>query len=102
VTVVGGAATLQLAAPGAGVSGSVLVRPNLGAAAAGAYCTNAAGPPTSPAAAAGMAYLLGRWDDAADPDTNPTTSHDDKPAARAVFGVFGSQPRNFIFQRENY
>jgi hypothetical protein len=49
-----------------------------------------------------MAYLLGRWDDAADPDTNPTTSHDDKPAARAVYGVFGSQPRNFIFQRENY
>jgi hypothetical protein len=99
---VGGAATLQLAAPGSGVTGSLLLRPNLGATTTGSYCNNAATPPASPAAVAGMAYLLGRWDDAADPDTNPATSWDDKPPARAVFGVFGSQPRNFIFQRENY
>ena len=102
VTLVSGAATLQLAAPGSGVTGSLLLRPNLAATTTGAYCNNAAAPPTSPTAAAGMTYLLGRWDDAADPDTNPNTSYDDKPSARAVFGVFGSQPRNFIFQRENY
>jgi hypothetical protein len=93
---------LQLAAPGSGVTGSLLLRPNLATTTTGAYCTNAAAPPTAPAAAAGMTYLLGRWDDAADPDTNANTNYDDKPSARAVFGVFGSQPRNFIFQRENY
>jgi hypothetical protein len=38
-------------------------------------------------------YLKGNW-------AGPTFTAD--PASRAAFGLFGSQPRNFIFFRENY
>jgi hypothetical protein len=58
--------------------------------------------PTSPTAAAGFPYLLGRWNDASNPDGNANTNYDDKPGARATFGLYGSQPNNFIFQRENF
>jgi hypothetical protein len=47
-------------------------------------------------------YLLGRWDDTANPDADGSTSYDDKPAGQAGFGLYGSQPKNFIFFRENY
>jgi len=90
--------TLSLTAPGAGNNGSVLVTANLDSA-GGSYCD-----PGSYVAAtnAGLSHLLGRWDDAADPDADPSTDYDDKPAARAAFGLYGSQPNNVIYMRENY
>jgi len=98
LTLAAGAATLSLTAPGAGNDGSVLVTANLGSA-GGSYCN-----PGSYVAAtnAGLSHLLGRWDDAADPDADPSTDYDDKPAARAAFGLYGSQPNNVIYMRENY
>ena len=84
-----GLGTLVLASPGTGNNGTVLLTANLNSA-AGSYCN-----PASYVAAtnANKAYLLGRWDSG--------TAYDDKPSARAAFGVYG-QPRNFIFFRENY
>lgn len=38
-------------------------------------------------------YLQGRW---------TASNYDQDPSARAALGLFGSQPRNFIFQRENF
>jgi hypothetical protein len=93
----GGAATLTLAAPGTGKTGTVLLTPQLGTA-AGTFCPGA----PDPATASPAAYLLGRWDDNADPDGNANTSYDDKPAGQAGFGLYGSQPKSFIFFRENY
>ena len=91
-----GTATLTLAAPGAGKTGTVLLTPQLGTA-AGTFCP---GPAATTASSA--SYLLGRWDDAANPDADANTSYDDKPSGQAGFGLYGSQPRNFIFFRENY
>ena len=58
------------------------------------------------ATAAGLSYLLGRWNDnpltGGDPDGNANTNYDDKPAGRAAFGLYGTQPNNFIFFRENF
>jgi hypothetical protein len=70
------------------------------------YCLNAASAPTGGANAAHTS-LLGRWNDASNPDvgTDPTdalTKHDDNPSGRASFGIYGGQPSNFIFNRENY
>jgi hypothetical protein len=62
---------------------------------------NAAGIPVA-ATNSGRSYLLGRWNDAADPDGNASTMHDDKPSARAAFGLYGGQPSSFIYFRENY
>jgi MSHA biogenesis protein MshQ len=42
---------------------------------------------------AGMSYLKGNWSGI------PYTTD---PSARAAFGVYGAQPRNFIFFREIY
>jgi hypothetical protein len=97
VTFAGGVGTLVLSAP-AGTTGSVLLTPNLGTA-GGSYCN-----PGSYVAAgsAPLGYLLGRWDDTANPDADGTTAYDDKPSARAAFGLYGSQPKSFIFYRENY
>jgi hypothetical protein len=80
--------------PGAGNEGTVRLTANLGSA-GGDYCP-AIGAPGSelPATNAGKAYLRGKWDDGA--------AYDDKPAASVGFGIFGSQPKNFIFFRENY
>ncbi len=85
-----GLGTLLLSSPGTGNNGSVLLTANLDSA-AGSYCN-----PASYVAAtnANKAYLLGRWDGG--------TAYDDKPGARAAFGLYGSQPKNFIFFRENY
>jgi MSHA biogenesis protein MshQ len=92
-----GVGTLVLAAPGGGAQGSVLLTPNLGSA-GGNYCN-----PGSFVAAgsAPLAYLLGRWNDADNPDGDGNTAYDDKPGGRAAFGRY-AQPRNFIFYRENY
>jgi hypothetical protein len=51
---------------------------------------------------AARSYLLGRWNDAANPDGIGTTAYDDNPSARAAFGLFGAQPNNFIYFRENF
>lgn len=96
-----GVGTLTLAAPAGAAGGSVRLTPNLGTAASGNYCQNAASGET-PAAAAALPYLLGRWNDTLDPDGIPGTLYDDDPSARAAFGLYGSQPDNLIFQRENY
>ncbi len=45
-------------------------------------------------APANQAHLQGRWAD--------TGSYDRDPNARAGFGLYGAQPRNFIYFRENY
>ena len=95
-----GSATLTLSAPGAGNTGTVLLAPQLGSA-AGTYCPASPGG-TAASTASPAAYLLGRWDDAANPDADGSTSYDDKPAGQAGFGLYGSQPKNFIFFRENY
>jgi hypothetical protein len=97
VTFAAGVGTLVLSAPGAAAQGSVLLTPNLGSA-GGSYCD-----PGSYVAAgsAPLAYLLGRWNDADNPDADGNTAYDDKPGARAVYGRY-AQPRNFIFYRENY
>jgi MSHA biogenesis protein MshQ len=96
-----GAGTLTLAAPAAGVTGSVRLTPNLGTVATGNYCASAAGGET-PASAAVLPYLLGRWNDSLNPDGIGSTMYDDNPSARAAFGLYGSQPDNLIFQRERY
>ena len=100
LTFASGVAPLALAAPGAGNSGSVVLSVNLGSA-AGTYCPATAGA-TAAATSVAMPYLLGRWNDAADPDSNASTAYDDKPSARAAFGLYGSQPGNFIYFRERY
>ena len=99
VSFASGVGSLTLTAPGAGNSGTVLLTANL-TSAAGSYC-NAGGSYVA-ATGAGKPYLLGRWNDAADPDSNPNTFYDDNASARAAFGLYGSQPNNFIYQRENY
>ena len=96
-----GVGTLALAAPGAGNNGSVLLTPQLGTTAGGTYCPSVGGAPTV-TNAANMSYLLGRWNDSLNPDANANTAYDDNPAARAAFGLYSSQPKNFIFFRENY
>jgi hypothetical protein len=99
VTFGGGTATMTLTAPGE--SGSVLVTANTGSVAAGNYC-NAVGGAELPATPAARSYLLGRWNDAANPDGNANTAYDDNPSSRAAFGLFGAQPNNFIYFRENF
>jgi len=101
VAIGAGIGTLTLAAPTGAASGSLRLTPNLGAAAGGNYCASAAGGETA-ASAAALSYLLGRWNDMLDPDGIPGTMYDDNPSARAAFGLYGSQPDNLIFQRENY
>ena len=96
-----GVGTLTLAAPAAGVSGSVRLTPNLGTVASGNFCSSAASGET-PASAAVLPYLLGRWNDLLNPDGIGSTMYDDNPSARAAFGIYGSQPDNLIFQRERY
>ena len=90
--------------PGVPATGSVLLTVNLGPAAVpgSKYCTGVA--PEQNAGVATRRYLLGRWNDAGTtegPD-DPATRHDDNPSARAAFGLFGGQPNNFIYFRENY
>jgi hypothetical protein len=94
LTLASGRATITLLKPGSGNEGTVRLTANLGSA-GGDYCP-AIGAPGSelPASNAGKGYLLGNWDGGA--------AYDDKPTASAGFGLYGSQPKNFIFFRENY
>jgi len=96
-----GVGTLTLAPPTGGADGSVRLTPNLGTVASGNTCTSAASGQT-PASAAVLPYLLGRWNDLLNPDGSGSTMYDDNPSARAAFGLYGSQPDNLIFQRERY
>ncbi|MFZ1909930.1 MAG: DUF6701 domain-containing protein, partial [Burkholderiales bacterium] len=96
-----GVGTLTLAAPTGGATGSVRLTPNLYAAAGGNTCASAASGET-PASGSNLDYLLGRWNDMLDPDSNSSTMYDDNPSARAAFGLYGSQPDRLIYHRENY
>lgn len=73
VSFAAGSGKLTLSPPGATNNGSVLLTPGL--------------------VAAGRSYLQAKWTGA---------TWDENPAARATFGLYGSQPKNFIFFRENY
>lgn len=99
-----GKGALSLAAPGGDNSGPVRLTVNLGTAGAnGNYCSGVGAAVLHvPAASAGMSYLLGRWSDAADPDSSAATMYDDRPSAIGAFGLYGSQPNNFIYFRENF
>jgi len=101
VTFAAGASTLTLAAPTGAASGTVLLTPQLRATAAGLSCDNASSGEDAIASAA-RPYLVGRWNDALDPDSNASTTHDDNPSGRASFGVYGGQPSNYIYFREMY
>jgi MSHA biogenesis protein MshQ len=94
----GGNAVLTLAAPNN--AGTVGLTANLGTA-GGSYC-NLVGGASAAATFSAMDYLLGRWNEAVNPDGNASTSYDDKPAGQGAFGLYGSQPNNFIFRRENF
>ncbi len=91
-TMASGLATLYLAAPGAGNTGSVLLTPQLNPAAAGTFCATVGGA-SAAATTANQAYLTGSWSGAA---------YDDNPQGRASFGIYGSQPNNYIYFRENF
>jgi len=101
VAFTGGVGELTLAAPGAGNEGSLVISPELTAPVAGSYCTGVGGSYVA-ATSANRGYLLGRWNDADNPDADPSTVYDDDPAARSAFGVYGAKPDNFIFFREMY
>ncbi|MGQ0510091.1 MAG: DUF6701 domain-containing protein [Betaproteobacteria bacterium] len=101
VTITAGLGTLTLAAPTGAASGSVLVTPQLRSPAAGFSCDNASSGEDAISSAL-RPYLLGRWNDAANPDADANTAYDDNPSGRASFGVYGSQPNNYIYFRENY
>jgi hypothetical protein len=102
ITFTNGAATPTLASPGAGNNGSVDVRVRLGASsAAGNFCAAVGAAPAATSSAA-LSYLLGRWNDSADPDVDGTTMYDDDPVARANFGIYNNPSKQFIYQRENY
>ena len=92
VTFTGGLATVNLSAPGPSNDGTVQLTLNLGTA-SGNYCSAIGGGPFPAAVSAGMSYLRGRT-------TSGTWT--DNPSARAAFGLYGGQPNNFIYFRENY
>jgi MSHA biogenesis protein MshQ len=56
---------------------------------------------TADLTAAAQPYLRGAWS-TVDGDGSPTTAYDDNPVCGASFGLYGSQPNNFIFFRENF
>ncbi|MFY9316581.1 MAG: DUF6701 domain-containing protein [Burkholderiales bacterium] len=94
VTFTSGVGTLGMSASGAGNEGSVNLTPQLGSTFIGKYCTavGGIGNEADPTPAA-KSYLQGAW---------TGSTYDENPTARAAFGVYGSQPKNFIFFRENY
>jgi MSHA biogenesis protein MshQ len=94
-TFASGAGLIVLTAPGAGNNGSVLLTPQLGTTPSGSYCTATGGSGLQASAtSAARNYLQGAW--------GGVTTYDQNPTARAAFGIYGAQPRNFIFTRENY
>jgi MSHA biogenesis protein MshQ len=102
ITVTGGSATFTLAAPGGSNTGGLLLTPQLSTVTPGStFCPAVGGTAITPTSA-GLSWLLGNWDPAANPDGNANTAYDDNPSARVSFGIYGAQPSNFIFFRENY
>jgi hypothetical protein len=89
ITFASGIGKMFLRAPGSTNEGSVVLTANVGGGAPGSYCLTV-GASQSAASAASMSYLLGG------------NGYNQDPSARAAFGVYGSQPRPFIFQREAY
>ncbi|MEO8310574.1 MAG: DUF6701 domain-containing protein [Caldimonas sp.] len=87
-TLVNGRAFLRMARPGNGNGGSVDLGVQLGAAAAGQTCLAVGAAPT-PAVAASLPWLQGKWSGAGAFDQNPAT--------RASFGQYRSP---FVYQRE--
>jgi hypothetical protein len=83
-----GVANLKLLKSNATTAGSVRICLDLDT-------TSATGDTTCQAAtsAADQNYLQGPW---------TGSTYDKDPRAQATFGLYGSQPRNFIFFRENY
>ena len=102
VAFTGGVGSLTLAAPGSGNNGSVLLTPQLGSSFSGSYCPAQGGTFTAISAGGGSAWLLGRWNDNSNPDSDAQTAYDDKPAGRISFDIYGAQPGSFIFNREIY
>lgn len=97
VTFSSGLATVNLTAPCTGSpctgnDGTVLLTMVLGAP-SGNYCSAVGAGPGPAAASAGLSYLRGRWSGA---------MWTDNPVSRAAFGLYGGQPNNFIYFRENY
>ena len=92
VTFTAGVGAITLALPTGAASGSVLLTPNLSSTASGLYCDDAASGENA-ATAAALSHLQGRWAGA---------NYTDNPSARAAFGLYGAQPRQFIYFRENY
>ena len=82
-----GTLTLAKPAPAAATPGGVVICADLD----GAIPTDAACIATTPA---NLPWLKGNWGSA--------TTYIDDPRARATFGLFGSQPRQFIYMREYY
>jgi MSHA biogenesis protein MshQ len=70
-----------------GVGNLRLTKPSLAATSPGATTL------TVDLSAEAKIYLQGAW---------TGSNYTDNPSVRATFGVFGSQPKNFIYQRENY
>lgn len=101
IAITAGVGALRFAAPGVANNGNLMLEPQLDTTATGTYCPSVGAAPIA-AVPAIRGYLLGRWNDAADADTDAATAYDDDPAARAAFGVYGAQPKGFIFFRENY
>jgi hypothetical protein len=93
ITYNAGVGELYLAAPGASNGGSVVLTANLGVTGSGNYCPTVGGTETA-VSGANRAYLQGNW--------NGSATYNQDPQARAAFGIYGSQPRQLIFQRENY
>jgi hypothetical protein len=81
VSLTSGSGFIRLSAPGAANTGFVLVTPDL----------TVANQPVAGTPA--RTYLQGNWTGGA---------YDQNPSNRAAWGLFGSAPKNFIYQRENY
>jgi len=87
-TFVNGVGSLKLLtpSPAATTPGSVRVCLDLDVGAAGDTSCQAVSP-------ANLTHLQGKWSG---------SNYDKDPSARAAFGLYGSQPRQFIFFRESY
>ncbi len=94
VTLAAGRASLVLAKPAGGRSGTVDVALSLGSTATDASCLQPWTPGSGDGATvgAGLAFLRGAW---------CSTSYDKDPSARASFGLYRGAD-NLIHQRENY
>ncbi len=90
-TLAAGRRTLQLAAPGAGVTGGVTLTANLGAVPAGNTCAATGAAPVA-ATTANIPYLQGNWTGG---------SYNQNPSGRATFGTRRGSDE-IIHNRENF